>query len=357
MDVDLDSTNSESVENLLFDSTLIGAFVAQEIEFLLPDVIQSLEIPIVLHSGAKQRLEFSLQGQKGFRKLPKAGRIKAVSQLKDHAFANLLRSVQQVVVTRAQANSSSQTHLLDFTEMELTNSEPRSLILPKLEHEGRYQARLAVDEEVLTSKPKDSSSDAAMIADAMMPGSMTDVTVSSEEKERIDIIDVPKIPIELQEPIDGRDIRGLTALLRHGRIVAFVEDVAGQLVGENIEKIEVPKKKVFANLALDTLMPEYHRLCLTENLSASAHVKTELRLMDGLLVALENDAQWSRINTRRFHLITKKHTLGLSPVENEEFEKLDALAERRMYSALELPFAELAMLEVYAASVGLPTAA
>ena len=105
--------------------------------------------------------------------------------------------------------------------------------------------------------------------------------------------------------IVGRDIRGLIALLRRGKIVAFVEEVAGQLVSEDVEKIEIPNKKVFAKLDLAGLIAEYHALSSIENLHENAQRLKEFRLIDALLVAVENDEQWSRINARRFHLITR----------------------------------------------------
>jgi hypothetical protein len=354
----VDSADVAFKHSIGYNATLEGDFIAQEIEFLLPDVIRSLEIPVVLDAGAKQRLEYSLTGKKGFRALPKAARAKAVKQLKDSAFAKALRNAQQIVLTHSQANSTNLSYLLEFTGMERTTSEPMEPIwspeTPTVDYEIGYQRLIPTrEEEVPGSTVESSPSDAAIVAEAAVPERVTDVTFSSLKKEKVEVFEVPKIPIELQEPIVGRDIRGLIALLRGGKVVAFVEEVAGQLVDEDVEKIEIPKKKVFARLEAAGLIAEYHALSSIENLQDNSQLLKEFHLIDALLVAVENDEQWSRINTRRFHLITKKYTLGLSPNEDSELEKLDELAERQMYSALELPFAELAMLEAYAASVGL----
>jgi hypothetical protein len=124
MDTYLDSTDVDSVNSVGYTPALAGAFIAQEIEFLLPDVLESLQIPVVLQAGAKQRLESSLQGKKGFRALPKAARNQAVNQLKDFAFANVLRNVQQRVLTHTQANSTNLATSLGFSGIARTNSAP-----------------------------------------------------------------------------------------------------------------------------------------------------------------------------------------------------------------------------------------
>jgi hypothetical protein len=273
---------------------LAGAFIAQEIEFLLPDVLESLQIPVVLQAGAKQRLESSLQGKKGFRALPKAARNQAVNQLKDFAFANVLRNVQQRVLTHTQANSTNLATSLGFSGIARTNSAPlQAREFFAHDYEADFEIHTVTTEAMPTSVLLENfSSTNTILAESE---TVTSVSAFSIEKESSGIIEVPKTPIELQEPIVGSDIRGLIALLRAGRVVAFVEEVAGRLVGQDIEKIEVPKKKVFAELALDSLMAEYHTLSLRENLNTAAF--TELRLIDALLVALENDEQWSRINT------------------------------------------------------------
>jgi hypothetical protein len=346
----IDSTNFTFEDSIAYKPGLLGDFIAQEIEFLLPDVIQSLQIPVVPDAGAKRRLEYSLKGAKGFRAIKKKARNKAVDKLKAIAFADALRVVQKTMWTRSQANSSNLVVLRDLPEMERTTSEPPLWSLT-VANEPRYEVPTPTTEEVLESS-KAYDTVAATVTKAVAPERITDVALPPE-KERLQLFDVPKIPIELQEPIVGRDIRGLIALLRRGKIVAFVEEVAGQLVSEDVEKIEIPNKKVFAKLDLAGLIAEYHALSSIENLHENAQRLKEFRLIDALLVAVENDEQWSRINARRFHLITKKYTLSLSSDENSELERLDQLAERQMYSALELPFAELAMVEAYAASVGL----
>jgi hypothetical protein len=78
----------------------------------------------------------------------------------------------------------------------------------------------------------------------------------------------------------------------------------------------------------------------------------ELRLLDALIVSIENEEQWARINTRRFHLINKKHSIGLRSEELQELNALDALAEKQMHAVQQLPFVELAMLKTYARRLG-----
>jgi hypothetical protein len=331
-----------------YNEELAGDFLVQQIEYLLPDVIESLQIPVLLDRGSKQRLEYSLRGEKGFRALPKKRRNKAIQQLKDSAFVDVLRSVQQIASMQSWHNSSNQSTFVDLSKTEHTASTfyMDSATVNDLGQNGVHGSLLLGEERF-------SAPDKTIVGETK---SATDVTKSSV-RERIDVFEVPKVPVEIQEPVVGRDIRGLLALLRGNRVVAFVENIAGQLIGDDVEKIEVPKKKIFGKLDFAELFAEYQALSSKRDLQHDTNLLTEFRLLDALLVAVENDQQWSRVNTRRSHLIIKKYTVVLSPDEDEELEKLDQLTRRRMYSAQDLPFSELAMLEAYAASLELTQAA
>ena len=92
----IDSTNFTFEDSIAYKPGLLGDFIAQEIEFLLPDVIQSLQIPVVPDAGAKRRLEYSLKGAKGFRAIKKNARNKAVDKLKAIAFADALESCKRL---------------------------------------------------------------------------------------------------------------------------------------------------------------------------------------------------------------------------------------------------------------------
>ena len=177
-------------------------------------------------------------------------------------------------------------------------------------------------------------------------------TIFTTRSHEVSILDVPNIPIELQEPIAGRDVRGLIALLRAGKLVAFLEPSASDLIPRGIEKIRVPSKRVYGSLRSEDLLSEFHGLAVSESVNQSTESANELRLLDVLLASLENEGQWSRVNRRRFHLINKKYAMGLTPEEVDELDTLQRLTEKQMYTAVKIPFTELAMLESYARSLG-----
>jgi len=163
-------------------------------------------------------------------------------------------------------------------------------------------------------------------------------------------LEIPDIPIELQESLADRDVRDLLALIRDGKLVSFIDPSVENLIPKGIKIIRVPRTKIYGALSLDRLIATYHDLAASDEVSPD--LDDELRLLDALIVAMEHEAQWSRINTRRFHLINKKHSLGLQGDEEEELDALDQLAERLMYAVQDLPFAELAMLKTYARRLG-----
>jgi hypothetical protein len=351
-----DSANLSSSANIAFNAGILGRSIAEEIEYILPEIIQSLEIPIVLNSAAKQRLEFSLMGKRGFRALSKSERRQAIKRLKDTAFANILRNIQQIVSTERRSNSGCTIPFLDFNTSEgatLDSSRVRAAT------NIAYESVLSLEtghHEIIISSAEETTDSAALSAKGAPGDTASDMNEAQIATEKQPTFKVPEIPIELQEPIVGRDVRGLIALLRRGRLVGFVEELVGELLGNDLEKIHVPTKKSYRNLSLDQLIAEYHALSVNEDSQHDSDVSRELRLIDALLTAIENDEQWTRINRRRFHLINKEYSLGLSRDEAAELERLDELARQRMYMGLQLPFAELAMLEAYAASVGLPPA-
>lgn len=354
MNSSLDSADFVSFNDSVNNPHAEEDFIVQEIEYLLPQVIQSLRIS-VLDENVKRRLEVGLLGRKGFRTLPKSARQKAIDRLEDNSFATVLRNVQQLESIESQGNSTTTGCLIDLTELE----ETKILLLPTEVGDEVYAG--SRDIAFMRSGGKhpfqgDISENSLLIEVKAGGIAAANTSLSEMEKEEA-VIQVPKLPIELQEPIAGRNIRGLVALLRGGKLVAFLEKLAGKLVGDDVEKIDVPRKKVFARLDVNALMTAYHELSVVENLVEPSDVKMELRLMNALLVAMENEEQWSRINLRRFHLITKDCSLGLTEQETVELQQLENLAEQQMYLGAELPFAELAMLETYAASLRLDRSA
>jgi hypothetical protein len=173
------------------------------------------------------------------------------------------------------------------------------------------------------------------------------------EESEAELLKLPNVPIELQEQLAGRDIRGLAALLDDNRLITLMEPAAAVFVNRRMEKILVADKNVYRKLNIEALLDEYHKIVRSQSLEIPQDAATELRLLDALLVSLENEAQWGRINKRRFHLITKKHSIGLSRFETDELEELQALAEKQADTAQPLPFLDLAMLKDYARKIGI----
>ena len=75
--------------------------------------------------------------------------------------------------------------------------------------------------------------------------------------------------------------------------------------------------------------------------------------MEAMLAALELEEQWSVINRRRFHLITKRNRTGLREDEAKELERLQGLARERVNLIAPLPFSTLEFLKEYARRAGI----
>jgi hypothetical protein len=348
----IDSTDVSGA--LRADPALLESLIIEEIERALPSAIHSIYIPQVLDRSTRKRLESSVTGRKGFRALPRAKRTQAIAQLEECVFSDALRTVQHIVSTKSEGSSNqlfywSADDTVSETKWRQAFSESEASL-------QNYDIPVNLAEETLTQSNPDEVNAAEMQL-TKLPDSRTATPIALAAEKRLEIVEVPSIPIELQEPLVGRNVRGLTALLQGNRIVAFIEPDVAKIIPADIEKIAVPDKKIYRSLKVETLLAEYHTLAVTERLHERTELLTELRLIDMLLTALENDAQWSRINRRRFHLINKKYSIGLSPDEAIDLEELDVLATKRMYAALDLPFNELAMLESYARTLDYTAAA
>ena len=78
-----------------------------------------------------------------------------------------------------------------------------------------------------------------------------------------------------------------------------------------------------------------------------------MKLMEAMLAGLELEEQWSIINRRRFHLITKRYKAGLREDEAKELERLQELARERANMVAPLPFSTMELLRDYAQRAGL----
>lgn len=332
-----------------------AALLVDEIECSLPQIISRLKIPEPAQKNMRERLGFQLMGRRGFRLLSGSQRLNAIAQLKLHDFFTTLRGVQQIVRDRKDA-SASEALVFHEAVRELTDkTSVRSRLAERLLTNREPFASLAAIDRGTTNPIDEGSQETSNRQEShglhVERLAAPAKTVLEGDRGKNESLDIPNIPIEVQEPLAGRDIRDLIALMRGGRLVAFLDPIADELVGKDIEKVRVPKKKLYASIDSERLLPEYHRLSLSLEHGSSEAVSEEVRLLDALLSSLENEAQWSRINKRRFHLITKRHTRGLSANEETELATLQDLTDKQMYGALGLPFRSLAMLESYVRSL------
>ena len=334
--------------------------IVDEIERSLPGIISGLQIPPPLDRNTKRVFEFKLTGRKGFRPLRNKDRQSVIRQLEHEAFSSVLRTVQQAAMTNIHS-SSSRKIVKEEAVWELTNTRPLQLGKSAGIVTTTVPATVTrVAAQEISNFPKTAGgagSNLVQLVQRLLVESPSEGTNAGTDLAREanieDMLEIPNIPVELQEPLAQRDICGLIAVLKAGRLVAFVEPAATHLIPKGLDKIQVPTKRLFRRLIVEDLLSEYYRLAMYEDIDQSAEHSDELRFLDALLISLENEAQWSRINRRRFHLITKKHAGDLTVVEESELGKLQELADKRMHAALELPFNELAILETYASSLAI----
>jgi hypothetical protein len=333
---------------LVQNPAVVRALVIDEIERALPRIISSLDIAPELDEHSKHLLQYRLRVGKGFRPFTPAQRKKTVEQLQHESFVRSLRRVQDLAINKLQASGN----ILSSSEV---FSESGNTRVPAIKEIGDM-AETRILSDIKTHEPEandvaatpeisplDGNTSGAFV-EALLPNTLVEVEEAAE-----DILKLSDVSIELQEPVAQRDVRGLLALLKGDKLITFVEPDTGSIVARMFEKIEVPDKEVYRSLNVEDLMTEYHALIRSHS---PDEVATELRLLDALLVSLENEAQWSRINKRRFHLITKKHSIGLTETEVTELEELQSIAERQADLVQGLPFAELAMLKDYARRLG-----
>lgn len=335
------------------DPDSLQTLVIDEIERSLPNIISNLSIPPQPDFHHSQLLQFRLDGRPGFRRLNPSEREAATRQLENEKFLRSLRSAQEVFSNSILAGTlkNSQIVLTDRSEEDkgFADSAPHVL-------QPRDTLRLDTfspfDHEPINT---DLTPAGTQVFQGELPfDDVSEALVSKTARNDADLVEpvleIPDIPIELQEPLINRDIRDLFAIIRADKLVSFLDSSVKSPIPRGVKKIRIPKTRIYAALNLDRLIQKYHDIAVTEELSQE--LNDELRLLDSLIEAMEHEAQWSRINTRRFHLINKKHSIGLQGDEEKELDTLDKLAERQMYAVQDLPFAELAMLKTYARRLG-----
>jgi hypothetical protein len=344
---------SNLLANVSADAESVAAMVLDEIERSLPEIISVLQIPSPIGRPEAQRLEFSVMARPGFRRLNAIQVKQATERLQHAAFLKSLRKAKEIL---SDGVNGSTSHRFIFQERqpESTTLTTESLIKSLASTEVRAVPILELAAKEL-GNPLALQPESRPVQEETplhLPHGMLAETVSVRTQHEDVILEIPDIPIELQEPVAGRNIRGLVALMRGGRLVSFFEPSVSNMIPRGIEKAEVPNKKVYNLLRLEDLIAEYHSLAVSDALEQAPNIVAELRLLDALIISLENEAQWSRISARRFHLINKKHSIGLEPEDVDEFDMLQRLAQKRMHAVQKLPFGELAMLESYMRRMG-----
>jgi len=334
------------------DPDSLRALLVNEIERSLPDIISHLRIPPPVSKNYTKMIESRLSGKPGFRRYNATERKRVVQQLEDESFLRNLRLAQERYSNGVQAGTAKRARAIptDYSDGTGFVVDPVQRTAPG--RTSQFHGPFAPHKQGRTNMIVTSVTSQGLQGELPLEISEdSDARTARIEKDIAQTtLEVPDIPIELQEPLADRDIRDLLALIKSGRLVGFIEPSVQNLLPKGVNKIRVPRTRIYAGLDLENLIAEYHKLAISDLVSRD--LADELQLLDGLIVAMEHEAQWSRINTRRFHLINKKHSIGLKHDEKEELDALDQLAQKQMYAVQNLPFAELAMLKVYARRLG-----
>jgi len=320
------------------DPRVVSRLVIDFIERSLPQLIAELEIPPPMSSEQRGLLQLRLAG-KGFRPVAEKRRQELMQEFDTEGVRQLFRGV------RAKA-ATSESHFLSGQQTTLSlvassSSDWQTLLVPS-------QAAMTV-----TLEGKEPESHGIKIApqidlpdvDVLMP--FPGGTFSQERKEPVGL-DLETVELERPEPLAGTDIRGKLAVVEEDQLRGFLSGALRQVVQRTPKVIEVPDRALYSALNYSSIISEY-KTAASKLTSAEADPKlpAEIRLLDSLLDALSLEEQWENINQRRFHLIVKRHTRGLSVEEDSELGELQELARRRSKSVAPLPFAELARLESY----------
>jgi len=334
--------------HLTNDVDSLKELIIDEIERALPKIIFHLEMPPPIDPSELHILQHRLRAGHGFRPLTPAERVKSIEKLKNEGFLKTLRKTQEQTLLDLSFNDTGAAFFREPLSLETTNTRPWDGLKEDL-------TGISIPEIKDTEKLESATISSAKAGYAILQeqtrigrsGELVSKALPDVESKQ-SVLEIPITPIELHEPVARRNVSGLIAVLKDGRLLTFVEPATIDLIPKDVEKIRVPDKKIFHSLNLDELMSEYHDLAVAQSTAYSI----ELRLLDALIVSLENEAQWSRINKRRFHLITKKHSVGLDAAQNDELEELQRLADKHAGSVQPIPFSELAMLEEYARKLG-----
>jgi len=334
------------------DTKTLQTLVIDEIERSLPEIISHLRIPPPIDQRRTQLIEFKMAGRPGFRRFNASERQKITQQLENETFLRSLRKAQEVFSNGIQAGTAKRSRVVSTDRSEGTTLlvdsvpetvHPRETRIPEIYAPLKQERANFIATQVVSTSPQGDLPFG--MPHGLRPESGTKLGDIEETT-----LDIPDIPVELQEPLADRDIRDLLALIKDSRLIGFIEASAEKLIPKGIKTIRVPKTKLYAALNLENLIATYHDRAASDKVSHE--LAEELNLLDVLVVAMEHEAQWSRINTRRFHLINKKHSIGLQTDEIEELNALDHLAQKQMYAVQKLPFTELAMLKFFARRLG-----
>lgn len=335
------------------DPITLQALVIDEIERALPQIVANLYVPTLSDKHRRRLLEYRLNGRPGFRRFNSGEREAAIQELEYEKYLTQLRNTQEHLSKGQLEGTTKHRYIVGFGE----NTEANTTLTVSVEDitharaskTSKRSAQFAehsIETELLDTNLH-------VFEGALPLASITtppNWTARFEHDVVEDVLEIPDIPIELQEPVANRDVRDLIAIIKRDTLISFVDPSLRESVPKGFRDIRVPRKRLYSALNLEQLIQQYHELASFVDLPSERI--DELRLLDALIGALEREAQWSRINTRRFHLINKKHSLGLSAEEIDELYVLDQLAEKQMYKVQSLPFDELAMLKTYTHRLG-----
>lgn len=329
---------------------LISALVLDYIERTLPDLVADLSIPDPMPSQQRGRMEKQLIIRPGFRTLPKRQRNQIALTLEEDNLVRIMRVAQDRMVGFKK---------IDSTSISAGEADPSASYTSEIS--GFISSPKSIGNEVVILSSAENadlkSAEKTDDADLRLPSidELPFKAARSPNQSHKKIALTFKIDrYEILEPLQGYDLRQWIALLSKGKLVKLLPSVPESLLPE-LEYIEIPGRDIYADLSYSSLSKGYRAIASVYRSGdpLPINVWKELRLIDALLGAIEIQERWSNLNNRRFHLISKKHTQGLRPEEEQELNQLQELASQRMDAAAPLPFATLARLEDFARKAGL----
>jgi len=317
------------------DPVLLADLVISHIESALPEILERLELPAKM-SAEKRYIEQARLRGTGFRQSSKTARRLIAARLNQESKLDAIRQVREQIRTTVQLTSKGSTSS-ESPAQEVFTRGSGALWTPSTSIGDFTEIFLPVGSSP-TSRPSE-------------PNVLKDVSIT-------DTRDSDDSHLEKRAPVPrlaGLDARGKFAVIQKGRLIDLADSkLSPHKLPRGTQQIQVPNEELYRNLDSVSLLASYNRTARSRASSnRSLSHASEMKLMEAMLAGLELEEQWSIINRRRFHLITKRYKAGLREDEAKELERLQELARERANMVAPLPFSTMELLRDYAQRAGL----